>query len=244
MIAFRTPKSTRPLPPRAGSSVRSNAGYCARVNNSCLSRRGVAALVVAFALALGVTRAAAATDAREIKAREDFAAGHFQEALDIFARLYAESLHPNYLRNIARCYQKLEQPERAIDTFRDYLHKAKGISADEQNEIDGYIKEMEDLKRQREERAQRAAREAQPGTPAALPPAPEPASISPSSSAPQVVVVNTPAPAPPAESPVYAKWWFWTLIGGAIAAGVGVAAAAGAFTRTQNATCPSGFQCM
>jgi len=195
---------------------------------------------VAFALALGATRAGAATDPREIKAREDFAAGRFQDALDIFARLYAESLHPNYLRNIGRCYQKLGQPERAIDTFHDYLHKAKGIGADEKDEIEGYIKEMEDLKREREGAAQVPAPEAPAGAPAALPAVPEPAPSS--SSAPQVVVVNTPSP-PPAETPVYAKWWFWTLIGGAVAAGVAVAAAAGAFTRTQNAVCPSGFDC-
>jgi hypothetical protein len=49
----------------------------------------VAAVAVVFALALGSVRAQAASDTREIKAREDFAAGRFQEALDIFARLYA-----------------------------------------------------------------------------------------------------------------------------------------------------------
>ena len=76
-------------------------------------------------------RAQAASDTREIKAREDFAAGRFQEALDIFARLYAESLHPNYLRNIGRCYQGLQNPDRAIATFHDYLRKAKGITPDE-----------------------------------------------------------------------------------------------------------------
>jgi tetratricopeptide (TPR) repeat protein len=91
----------------------------------------VAAVVVVFALGLAAVRAQAASDTREIKAREDFAAGRFQEALDIFARLYAESLHPIYLRNIGRCYQGLQNPDRAIATFRDYLRKAKGITPDE-----------------------------------------------------------------------------------------------------------------
>ena len=75
----------------------------------------MAAVVVVFALGLGAVRAQAASDTREIKAREDFAAGRFQEALDIFARLYAESLHPIYLRNIGRCYQGMRNPDRAID---------------------------------------------------------------------------------------------------------------------------------
>jgi tetratricopeptide (TPR) repeat protein len=195
----------------------------------------VTALVVALALALGAPRVSAATDARELKAREDFAAGRFQEALDIFARLYAESLHPNYLRNIARCYQKLGQPDRAIDSFRDYLQKAKDVTPDEKKEIDGYIKEMEDLKREKEA-AQPAA------APPPLPAAPEP---KPAASSAAAVVVNTPpTESAPAESPIYTKWWFWTLIGGAaIAAGVGIAAATGAFTKTQNAPCNPPTMC-
>ena len=188
-------------------------------------------MVVAVALALGAARVSAATDARELKAREEFAGGRFQDALDIFARLYAESLHPNYLRNIARCYQKLGQPDRAIDSFRDYLQKAKDVTPDERKEVDGYIKEMEDLKRQ-----QAAAHPA--AAPAALPAAPEPAAA-PASGASVVVVNNPPASSAPEETPIYSKWWFWTLIGGAaIAAGVGIAAAAGVFTKTQNAPCP------
>jgi tetratricopeptide (TPR) repeat protein len=195
----------------------------------------VVVVVVALALALGAARVSAATDARELKAREDFAAGRFQEALDIFARLYAESLHPNYLRNIARCYQKLGQPDRAIDSFHDYLQKAKDVAPDERKEVEGYIKEMEDLKREQ------AA--AHPAAPAPLPAAPEPATPAASGAA-TVVVNNPPAETAPAETPIYAKWWFWTLIGGAaVAAGVGIAAAAGVFTKTQNAPCTPPTMC-
>jgi tetratricopeptide (TPR) repeat protein len=194
------------------------------------------AVAVALALVLGAVRVSAATDARELKAREDFAAGRFQDALDIFARLYAESLHPNYLRNIARCYQKLGQPDRAIDSFHDYLQKAKDVTPDERKEVEGYIKEMEDLKRQ-----QAAAHPA--AAPAALPAAPEPAA-QPASGASAVVVNNPPASSSPEESHIYSKWWFWTLIGGvAVAAGVGIAAAAGVFTKTQNAPCTPPTMC-
>jgi hypothetical protein len=59
-------------------------------------------------------------------------------------------LHPVYLRNIGRCHQKMRDPVKAIDAFRDYLGKSKNIAADERTEIEGYIKEMEDLKKQRE----------------------------------------------------------------------------------------------
>jgi hypothetical protein len=196
-------------------------------------------LIVGILLAVFAARAIAAPDPREIKAREDFAGGRYQEALDLFARLYAESLHPNYLRNIGRCYQNLDQPERAISSFRDYLRKAKDLSADERQEIEGYIKEMEDLKRQQEGRAAAAA---QPATPTA-PVVPLPASGS--QVAPEVVVVTTPeAVAPPVEAkPVYERWWFWTLIGGAVAVGLGAAAAGGLFTKTEDASCPKMVNC-
>jgi tetratricopeptide (TPR) repeat protein len=206
----------------------------------------VAAVVIAFALAFGAMRGQAHADAREIKAREDFAAGHFQEALDIFARLYAETLHPNYLRNIGRCYQNLGNPERAIATFRDYLRKAKGLSADEQNEIEGYIKEMEDLKKQREAAAAPAVPAATSAPVTPLPSASSSTAPAPTSSQTQAVLVGAPAAtaAPAESSPIYTKWWFWTLVG-AVAAGaaVGIAAATGAFNKTENATCPSGWMC-
>jgi tetratricopeptide (TPR) repeat protein len=205
----------------------------------------VAAVAVAFALAFGAMRGQAHADAREIKAREDFAAGRFQEALDIFARLYAETLHPIYLRNIGRCYQNLGNPDRAIATFRDYLHKAKGISSDEQKEIEGYIEEMEDLKRQREAASAQATPPATSAPVTPLPSASPPTAPAPTTSQTQAVLVGKPAPeAAPAESPIYTKWWFWTLAGAvAIGAGVGIAAATGAFNKTENANCPSGWLC-
>ena len=201
--------------------------------------RGGLALVVGILIAIFATRALGAPDPRELKAREDFAGGRYQEALDLFARLYAESLHPNYLRNIGRCYQNLGQPDRAISSFRDYLRKGKEISADEHQEIEGYIKEMQDLKRQREGAAPEKDHPVNPTVPLV----PLPASGS--QPAPEVVVV-TPAPAAPAsagETPVYERWWFWTLVGGAVAIGLGAAAAAGVFTKTEDATCPMGVKC-
>ena len=185
----------------------------------------VVAVVTCLALALLSVRARAATDPREIKAREDFVAGRYQEALDLFAKLYAETLHPNYLRNIGRCYQNLGEPERAITSFRDYLRKGRDISPAEHAEIDGYIAEMEGLKRQRAEASE-------------APPAAE-------HPAPVVIVEPAPAVAPQSEAqtPLYGRWWFWALVAGVVAAGVGVAAAAGAFTKTQDASCPAGFTC-
>jgi hypothetical protein len=199
----------------------------------------VVAVVTCLALTLLCARASAATDPREIKAREDFVGGRYQEALDLFAKLYAETLHPNYLRNIGRCYQNLGEPERAITSFRDYLRKGKDISPAEHAEIDGYIAEMEALKRQRAE-----ASETPPAAEHPAPVVPLPSGGNSATAAPVVIVepASTPAPSE-APTPVYGRWWFWALIAGVVAAGVGVAAAAGAFTKTQDASCPAGFTC-
>jgi tetratricopeptide (TPR) repeat protein len=171
--------------------------------------------------------AAPAKDPREMQAREAFAAQRYPEALDLYVKLYAEKLHPNYLRNIGRCYQNLGDPEKAIGSFREYLRKAKSLPADERSEIEGYIKEMEELKKSRE-------------TPPPPPPRDDTAHIPP-------VVVHEPppslitAPPPPAveeSPPVYKRWWFWTAVGVAVAAGtVGGLYAAGTFNNAKDPSC-------
>ena len=129
------------------------------------------------------TTARAAVDKREIEARADFAAGRYQHAIDLFAQLYGETLNPIYLRNVGRCQQSLRQPQPAINSYREYLKKAKGMKADERREIEDYIKEME---------AMLAA------PPPASPPPPDnaPASTSRQPSAPSAPPPQTATPAP------------------------------------------------
>jgi hypothetical protein len=165
-----------------------------------------------------------ATNQLEMKARESFAAGRYAEALETFAKLYAETLHPVYLRNIGRCHQKLREPDKAIDAFTDYLAKTKSgkdkISADERTEIQGYIKDMETL---RDEQTKAAA-----PVPAVVTPIPTaaPATSMPPPSAPppsstSAAATLTVTPPPPGEShPVYKRWWFWTIVGVVVVGGV------------------------
>jgi len=205
-------------------------------------RRGLLAWVTAVALVLGATRAGADGDPREVKAREDFAAGRYQQALDAFAKLYAETVHPTYLRNIGRCYQNMGDPDRAIISFRDYLRKKKEITPEERAEVEGFIAEMEALKKRRSGVPASSSGDTPPPTSSItpLPTAPEPKS---GGAAPEVLVSQ---PARPAEesSPVYMRWWFWTIVGAAaVGAGIGIAAATGAFTTTKNADCVSGYTC-
>jgi hypothetical protein len=209
----------------------------------------VLGLVLALPFGVPTLAAPAAHAARggdggqEMKAREAFAAGRYEDALDLFAKLYAQTLHPVYLRNIARCYQKLRQPEKAIDKFREYVAKDKKLGAEERNEVEGYIKEMEALRDEQ-------ARPANPATPPfatppvapANPPPPPPANLqqpSPNASSAATLIAQPP---PPGEAPIYKKWWFWTGVGAVVAGGV-VAAVLLSGGGTTRPDCPNGVTC-
>ena len=205
------------------------------------------ALVLAATVAAPSAAGAPVDHQMEMQAREAFAAGKFEEALTLFAKLYAQTLHPVYLRNIGRSHQKMHQPEPAIDSFKDYLAKAKKISDQERAEVEGYIHEMEALK---EEQA-RAARP--PVGPTTTPPPPPERNdeVTP----PAKLVAQPPSegggseggnllskpPAPPRDepAPVYKQWWFWTGIGVVVAGGV----AAAILVTRKGSTCPAD-QCM
>jgi hypothetical protein len=163
--------------------------------------------------------AAPAKDRREMQAREAYAAGRYQDALEVYVKLYAEKLHPNFLRNIGRCYQNLAEPDKAISAFKEYLRKARRLDRGEREEIDGYIREMEQLKQ-----ARAAASEPPPP-----PPDPQPSRPLPPAAAmdPVPAPINLQATAPPPEPdppgpPIYRRWWFWTAVGAAVLGGAAI----------------------
>jgi hypothetical protein len=79
------------------------------------------------------------------RARTFFVAHRYPEALALYARLYDETSHPTYLRNMGRCHQMMRQPDQAIASFRAYLRDARDLDAAERSEIEGYIAEMQRL---------------------------------------------------------------------------------------------------
>jgi len=205
-----------------------------------IGRLGVVlGFVFAFLLAVPEARADRAT---ELKAREAFASGRYDDALNLFAKLYAETLHPVYLRNIGRCHQKLRQPEKAIDKFREYLAKEKKLPAEERKEIEGYIQEMEALQ-------QEQAKQAAPPPPANPPLPPPPVTpINPAPPPPNYYAAPPPPttttsatlvsqPGQGGEAPIYKKWWFWTGIGVVVVGGV-VAAVLLSSGGTTRPPCP------
>jgi hypothetical protein len=85
---------------------------------------------------------------RDLKAYEAFLAGHLQKSLELTAALYADFGDPIYLRNLARCHQRLEHTDAAIFYFREYLAKAQGLDAAQVAEVQGFIRQMEQRKRE------------------------------------------------------------------------------------------------
>ena len=246
--------------------------YCFSLMNRSIKRGAtVLGTIVVLVLALGGAVHAATVDkGEERKAIQAYAAGRYEEALDLYAKFYADTLNPVYLRNIGRCHEKLKQPDKAIDAFHDYLAKGgKKISADEKAEINGYIKEMEAL---RDEQA--GKQQAPPPVPVAPAPAPvqpiQPIAAAPQPEAPPPGYTAQPAgaypgapgayPPPPDQQPngtlvaqqppppegqsgsVFGKWWFWTIVGAVIVGGVvtAVALSSGATTKP---SCPLGISC-
>src|SRR5262249_51686878 len=113
---------------------------------------------------------------------------------------------------------------------------------------EGYMRDMEELKRSRAGAPGGAAPAKPPATvaPAAAPPAAAPAPRTTQPTQPTIDLARSaPPPAPAREEPppIYERWRFWAASAGVVGAGLGVAAAAGAFTHYDDAGCPVGFKC-
>ena len=168
-------------------------------------------------------------DRREIEGRTLFAKGEYEKALDVYAQLFAEKGDPLYLRNVGRCYQKLKRPEKAIDSFREYLRRAK-IKPRERDEVEGFIKEMEELQSKQAAAAPveppAASRPVEPlaPAPAAAPPPPPSGGGATAAGAPGAALTTGPGGGDAAEPPgITSRWWFWAGLGVLVSGGVATA---------------------
>ena len=165
----------------------------------------MAAPLVTTLAAPGIARAAdpaphpstpAERQARGQEAAKNFVLGRYEEALATYLDLYIQSDgRPEYLRNIGRCQQKLKQYPRAIESFKDYLKRARHLSADERKEVQGFIADIE-AQMKEDANAANGATPA-PAMAAATKPAP-PATPPPATTA--APPAPAPAPAPPAQA--------------------------------------------
>jgi hypothetical protein len=94
-------------------------------------------LVLAAPVVAAPTEASAPTVKDDVaKARETFQMAErlyrqarYAEALKKFEEAYALKPHPSVVFNIARCYEKLNQPAKALRAYRDYQRMSPGTAA-------------------------------------------------------------------------------------------------------------------
>ena len=160
------------------------------------------------AAAAAHTSTASERQARGEAAARAFMLGRYEEALATYLDLYIQSDgRAEYLRNIGRCQQKLKQYPRAIESFKDYLRRAKRLGADERKEVEGFISEMETAQAQEAAGAGAGAgarasnnTRANPSAHNVMAPVSPPAAPTPMPRAP--ASAPAPAPAPPPAAPV------------------------------------------
>lgn len=186
-------------------------------------------------------------------ATAEFNLGHYEKAASMYEDIYKLTLDPVLLYNIAQARRLGGDFEKAVFFYKGYLRAQP--QARNRGEVQKRIAELDQAiaaKRRSQERppnvpaavepraSATAPSEAAPSpnpppaaetTPSTSPPnasssTPPAAQAEPQPSAPATTAANEPTPS--SERPVWKKWWFWTIIGGVVVAGivVGVAVAA------------------
>jgi tetratricopeptide (TPR) repeat protein len=192
--------------------------------------------------------------------------GRYEEAIEHLSQAYALTQDPTLLFSLAQAYRLSSKPEKSLAAYSAFL-RAAPASPKYRAQVERAASEIEALTSALLNRpAERPTQEKRldnlmtaptpvAGAQVEPPPAPEtqqtdepaPAAVEP----PLVLAPPPPSPlpppalsltsqenAPPPPSRVYSKWWFWTSVGVALAAG-GVAT--WWFTRPENQTPPSTY---
>jgi hypothetical protein len=194
-----------------------------------------------LAVAGGVAHADAARDAQAKehydKGTAAFNLGDWPRAIEEYKTAYTLKPEGVLLYDIAQSYRLNNDLPNALFFYKSYLRNQPNVT--NRREIDDRIKKLEQQMREQQQvttqppnttvpPGSQPAKEPAPAspppvakTPAPAPaPSPAPAETQPSASP---ALQLTQSGAPPAErTPVYKKWWLWTIVGGVVAVGVGV----------------------
>ncbi|HEX6837631.1 MAG TPA: hypothetical protein VF334_13715 [Polyangia bacterium] len=205
--------------------------------------RAILAVLVVAALG-GLASADDASNAKKffISGSKHFDLGEYTDALNDFKEGYRLKDDPVFLYNIAQCHRLLNQNTEALRAYKTYLRRAPNAS--NRDEVERKIAAIEE--------AQAAANKATTTPPnQVLPPnsqtgsepapatttapattAPTPAATTSSSNA-----LTASAPAPSDRTPIYKKWWLWTVVGVvAVGAGLGIGLGVGLSKSKSNTT--------
>ncbi len=212
-------------------------------------------LLICAALVLAPTHVAAQSDADKAKARGYYVAGKkafdkgdYATALNEYNQAYTLMPLPGLLFNIGQCYRNLERPQEAINAFNLYLEKSP--NAGNRSGVEKLIAELVVVLREAKE-------DLPPDDPKPADPIPvdtpsddkdplvedaDPLTgttdpdLNPDDTDKDPVVINAAATRTPDKTkpssgtPVYKKWWFWTIIGAVV---VGGGAATGVYFATR-----------
>src|SRR5262245_40087591 len=152
------------------------------------------------------------------RASQHYKLAEYREALEAFKEAYRHYEDPSFLFNIGQCHRMLNEKSEAVRIYRTYL--AEVPNAPNRGSVWTMIRSLESAIKQDQQIKAVPPQEAMPP----VEPSPQPA----------VTVTQTAPPAQP--TPVYKRWWLWTIVGGVAAVGLGVGLGVG---LTQSAHAPS-----
>jgi tetratricopeptide (TPR) repeat protein len=170
----------------------------------------VRGLLASLILCASLTTARAESPA-EKEARQRYATaqkladgGHWSEALVEYRRSYELSHYPALLYRIAFCHDQLGHTAEALQSYKQFL--AEQPESDRRPSVEARIAVLE--------------RETNPPPPREAPSG----EATPANAA----MSAAPGPSAPPRTPLYKKWWLWTIVGvaaagAAVGIGVGVA---------------------
>jgi tetratricopeptide (TPR) repeat protein len=200
-----------------------------------MTKRAIAAMATFFlVVALGVPARAEDREKAKViyyQATQHYDLGEYREALAAFKEAYRNYADPSFLFNIGLCHAQLGEKEQALRFYRTYLEKVP--DSPKRDDVRRAIVSLD--RALAEERAKGGpAKQAPPPEAQPEPAAPPAARASEPAAAPVAIQVSAP-PAAERRTPVYKKWWLWTIVGVA-AVGVGVGVGVGLAQRSPHAT--------
>ena len=165
------------------------------------------------------------------RAEVDYKLGRFQDALDGYRRAYELFHAPMLLFDIGQCHRNLGDPDKAIFFFEGYLREETRPEPERRQLTEDLLVELRtDSQRRRAIAAAAAAATAREATPPPAPPTPPPPlrrrlqleAADDARGESGALLARPPQPAPGEKRSLVTRWWFWTAIGGALAAGATV----------------------
>ncbi len=141
--------------------------------------------------------------------------GKYADALPEFQAAYQRRQMPWLMLNVGRTMQRLGRPQEAIDYYERYKKAELNMEPATLERVNKYIEQAQAL-------IDKPAGET-PNPPNLTVKDPGPANPPTGTGTQLVLTPGQEGPPPP--KPVYKKWWFWTIIGVAVAGGIAGAVA-------------------